>query len=41
MRLERGWIITGPIFSAYIKRLRGGMEIPSVLFRIITDEEAG
>jgi endonuclease G len=41
VRLERVWVITGPIFEAAPKRLRGGVEVPAAFYRIILDEESG
>lgn len=41
VRMERVWIITGPIFDAAPKRLRGGVEVPAAFYRILLDEENG
>jgi len=41
VRLERVWVVTGPIFDAAPKRLRGGVEVPAAFYRIILDEENG
>lgn len=41
VRMERVWVITGPIFDAAPKRLRGGVEVPAAFYRILLDEENG
>ncbi len=41
MRLERVWVLTGPVFSGEPKKLRGGVDVPTACFRIILDEENG
>lgn len=41
MRLERVWVLTGPVFSGEVKKLRGGVAVPAACFRIILDEENG
>jgi len=41
VRLERVWVVTGPIFDAAPKRLRGGVDVPAAFYRIILDEENG
>jgi|GEM_PF-1195423 len=34
-RLERVWLIAGPIFDATPKWLRGGVEVPAAGYRIL------
>ena len=34
-RLERVWVVTGPIFDAAPQRLRGGVEVPAAEYRIL------
>jgi len=34
-RLERVWVVTGPIFDATPKWLRGGVEVPAAGYRIL------
>ena len=41
MRLERVWVLTGPMFDQRIERLASGVEIPDAFYRIILDEENG
>jgi endonuclease G len=41
MRLERVWVLTGPVFSGEVKKLRGGVDVPAACYRIILDEENG
>ncbi len=41
MKLERVWVITGPVFDQRIERLASGVEIPDAFYRIILDEENG
>jgi len=35
VRLLRVRVVTGPIFDAAPKRLRGGVDVPAALYRII------
>jgi endonuclease G len=41
MRLERVWVLTGPVFAGAVKKLPSGVSIPSACYRIILDEENG
>lgn len=41
LRLERVWIITGPVFDSRGEKLRSGVEIPTAFYRIILYEENG
>ena len=41
VRLERVWVVTGPVFSGAVKKLHGGVDVPSAFYRIILDEENG
>lgn len=41
MRLKRVWVLTGPVFSGDVKKLRGGVDVPAACYRIILDEENG
>lgn len=41
MRLERVWVLTGPVFDGHPKKLPAGVDIPTACYRIILDEEAG
>ena len=41
VRLERVWVVTGPVFDQRIERLASGVEIPDAFYRIILDEENG
>ncbi len=41
VRLERVWVLTGPVFDQRIERLASGVEIPDAFYRIILDEENG
>ena len=41
VRLERVWVMTGPVFSGAVKKLPSGVDIPTAFYRIILDEENG
>ena len=41
VRLERVWVVTGPVFDDHPQKLRGGVEVPVACYRIILDEENG
>ena len=41
MRLERVWVLTGPVFRGEVKKLRGGVDVPAACYRVILDEENG
>ena len=41
VRLERVWVVTGPVFKGEVKKLHGGVDIPTAFYRIILDEENG
>ncbi len=41
VRLERVWVVTGPVFAGEVKKLHGGVDVPSAFYRIILDEENG
>ncbi|MBM3871192.1 MAG: DNA/RNA non-specific endonuclease [Verrucomicrobia bacterium] len=41
VRLERVWVVTGPMFSGEVKKLKGGVDVPTAFYRIILDEENG
>ena len=41
MRLERVWVMTGPVFAGDVKKLPSGVDIPTSCYRIILDEENG
>lgn len=41
VRLERVWVLTGPVFKVSGEKLRSGVEIPTSFYRIILDEENG
>lgn len=41
VKLERVWVVTGPVFDQRIERLASGVEIPDAFYRIILDEENG
>ncbi len=38
VRLERVWIVTGPVFNGTVKKLHGGVDVPTAFYRIILDE---
>ena len=41
MRLERVWVVTGPVFAGEVKKLPSGVHVPTACYRIILDEENG
>lgn len=41
VRLERVWVICGPVFSGDRRKLPSGVDMPTAFYRIILDEEAG
>ena len=41
MRLERVWVMTGPVFAGEVKKLPSGVDVPTSFYRIILDEENG
>ena len=41
VRLERVWVMTGPVFAGEVKKLPSGVDVPTAFFRIILDEENG
>ena len=41
MRLERVWVVTGPVFAGAVKKLPSGVDVPTACYRIILDEENG
>ena len=41
VRLERVWVVTGPVFAGEVKKLPSGVDIPTAFYRIILDEENG
>ena len=41
VRLERVWVVTGPVFAGVVKKLASGVDVPTAFFRIILDEENG
>ena len=41
VRLERVWVVTGPVFAGEVKKLPSGVDVPTAFFRIILDEENG
>ena len=41
LRLERVWVVTGPVFTGEVKKLASGVDVPTAFFRIILDEENG
>lgn len=41
VRLERVWVVTGPVFNGTVKKLHGGVDVPNAFYRIILDEESG
>jgi endonuclease G len=41
VRLERVWVMTGPVFNERPKKLPAGVEIPTACYRIMLDEEKG
>ena len=41
MRLERVWVVTGPVFAGEVKKLPSGVDVPTAFYRIILDEENG
>ena len=41
LRLERVWVVTGPLFAGEVKKLPNGVDVPSAFYRIILDEENG
>ena len=41
VRLERVWVVTGPVFAGDVKKLASGVDVPSAFYRIILDEESG
>lgn len=41
MRLERVWVLTGPVFTGEPKKLHNGVDVPAAFYRIILDEESG
>lgn len=40
LRLERVWVLTGPVFDGRVEKLQSGVEIPDAFYRIILDEES-
>ena len=41
VRLERVWVVTGPVFAGEAKKLASGVDVPGAFYRIILDEENG
>ena len=41
VRLERVWVVTGPVFTGDVKKLPSGVDVPTAFYRIILDEEHG
>ena len=41
VRLERVWVVTGPVFAGDTKKLPSGVDVPTAFYRIILDEENG
>lgn len=41
VRLERVWVVTGPVFNGAVTKLHGGVDVPTAFYRIILDEENG
>ncbi len=41
VRLERVWVVTGPVFAGEVKKLPSGVDVPTAFYRIILDEENG
>ena len=41
VRMERVWVMTGPVFAGEVKKLPSGVDVPPAFFRIILDEENG
>lgn len=41
MRLERVWVVTGPVFAGAVKQLPSGVHVPTACYRIVLDEEHG
>ena len=41
VRLERVWVVTGPLFAGEVKKLPNGVDVPTAFYRIILDEEHG
>ena len=41
VRMERVWVMTGPVFAGEVKKLPSGVDIPTAFYRIILDEENG
>lgn len=41
VRLERVWVVTGPVFNGTVEKLHGGVDVPTAFYRIILDEENG
>ena len=41
VRLERVWVVTGPVFAGDVKKLASGVDVPTAFYRIILDEENG
>jgi len=41
VRLERVWVVTGPMFGGEVKKLKGVVDVPTAFYRIILDEENG
>lgn len=41
VRLERVWVVTGPVFTNAVRKLAGGVDVPTAFYRIIVDEENG
>ena len=40
-RYEEVWVLTGPVFDATPKKLRGGVAVPEAFFLIVIDENEG
>lgn len=41
VRLERVWVVTGPVFAGAVKQLPSGVHVPTACYRIVLDEEHG
>ena len=41
MRMERVWVMTGPVFTGDVKKLPSGVDVPTAFYRIVLDEENG
>ena len=41
VRLERVWVMSGPVFAGDVKKLPSGVDVPTAFYRIILDEENG